>query len=1159
MAGRFLFCFRAGLVGLLWLLGGDVFAQGPSVDLPVLDSYQAFWNLPDTERGQEYRMRFEVDILYYDPEWRILWLSNEGIHFFCQGGMNRFPIRPGQRALFECSVRSGGGFEPNEVRFKVLGDVELPAALDAEQYIGRYKELDRQIVRFSGVVESQRDEGPRHLALEVASGAGVAEVIVLKEEGVFAPDYVGKRVVVEGFSSYYSGPDLASDTFVLLVSGLEKVQDLGPLVSDKNFSSPLFVGERLRAQAEGEWVRVEGVVRDFKKGHSVVLWDDSAQIVVHSGRTAEPHLGELLSAYGQVHQDGLQVVLENALWTVVKDERRLAAAGLSTAGLPGELPLRKAVQVLELGLDEAAQGYSVELSGVVTWSDPELGVLFLQDSTHGICVQCGPFLQGDAPRVGDSVWVSGHTDAGSFVPIVRCSKLEKSGASFPMPEPRFIRMEQSLGGSEESMLVEMRGYVHAVRMEGRWTILQLTTPSGFYRARLLESRSREELDAMVGAVVRMRGICLTQPETDRSWGPIELLLSGWPSVDVESAPLSDPFLVGQVNLAEIRKLGPHQTPYRQMRTSGVVTYVVNNWFVLQSGDMGVEVFCHRPVDLKLGDTVEVSGFSGRTGPRSVLREAFVRKIEAAEMPRVARWTGELGSDAGLDNRLVEIDAELEDILKTEQGTLLYFRSGNVWFMGHIQKGLEAGFRRGSLISCTGVYRVEPDFMGQSEAFGVYFRKADDLTVLKYPSAFTLKHAMIAISAISLGGGAALLWVILLRKQVAAQTRMIREQMEHQALLETELQKAAKLESLGLLAGGIAHDFNNLLMVIMGNLSLAMLEEKAVEVAGDCLSDAKQGVERAQDLTQQLLTFARGGEPLKAAEVLPEIVREAAEFVLRGSSVSCDYEFDAHLWPAEVDRGQIGQVVHNLVLNAMQAMPSGGMIRVKAHNEVLEKDSIGDLPAGQYIHMLLGDTGPGISADKLDHLFDPYFTTKKEGHGLGLATVHSIVRRHRGYIRVHSEIGHGTVFNIWLPAAKGAVAEQVETVVQKPKLFSGRVLVMDDEGSIRRILVSLLRHMGLRATAVADGAAAIDAYEQAQAEGTPFVLTIMDLTVPGGMGGREALEELLRIDPAVKAIVSSGYSSDPVLANYRDYGFVGQVVKPYDVEKLMDCIGLVLGG
>lgn len=377
-----------------------------------------------------------------------------------------------------------------------------------------------------------------------------------------------------------------------------------------------------------------------------------------------------------------------------------------------------------------------------------------------------------------------------------------------------------------------------------------------------------------------------------------------------------------------------------------------------------------------------------------------------------------------------------------------------------------------------------------------------------------------------------------------------------ARLEAELLRSSKLEAVGILAGGIAHDFNNILTVVMGNVTLAMLDSEVMEAAGRWLSEAERGVMRARDLTQQLLTFAKGGDPVRKAVQLPEVVREAAEFALHGSKVRCEFSIEPNTWPANVDKGQIGQVVQNLVINAVQAMPEGGVIRTTIRNEPVAVGSPLPLQKGSYLRLSIADSGIGIRPEHLSRIFDPYFTTKQSGSGLGLATVYSIVRKHQGHVEVESELGRGTTFHIWLPAAPESQPVKEETP-EKVAPLTGRVLFMDDEETIRTLAVSLLSRLGLDVTAVADGAEAVRAYTDARENGAPYRLVIMDLTVPGGMGGREAMERLLKIDANVKAIVSSGYSSDPVLSNYRAHGFRGMVPKPYRFSDLARTIRSVL--
>jgi PAS domain S-box-containing protein len=383
----------------------------------------------------------------------------------------------------------------------------------------------------------------------------------------------------------------------------------------------------------------------------------------------------------------------------------------------------------------------------------------------------------------------------------------------------------------------------------------------------------------------------------------------------------------------------------------------------------------------------------------------------------------------------------------------------------------------------------------------------------------------------------------------------------QERLEQELVRATRLESVGVLAGGIAHDFNNILTAVMGNLALAQLDIVPESPAGSSLRSAEKAALRARDLTQQLLTFAKGGEPVRAAVQLVTVVREMAEFALHGSQVRASYDMAPDLWPADADKGQIGRVVQNLVLNAVQAMPKGGTLRIMARNDTLDGQSQPGLQAGHYIQIAITDTGEGIKSENLARIFDPYFTTKQTGTGLGLAAVYSIVKKHRGHIEVESQVGQGTTFRLWLPALQQSLppADTRTPWTEPEQTMKGRVLFMDDEQIIRDMASILIKRFGFTVDCAADGAEAVAKYRAALATGPRYDMVIMDLTVPGGMGGLAALGELRQIDPQVKAIVSSGYSSDPVLANFRAHGFVAVIAKPYEVKELSNVLHEVFSG
>ncbi len=377
-------------------------------------------------------------------------------------------------------------------------------------------------------------------------------------------------------------------------------------------------------------------------------------------------------------------------------------------------------------------------------------------------------------------------------------------------------------------------------------------------------------------------------------------------------------------------------------------------------------------------------------------------------------------------------------------------------------------------------------------------------------------------------------------------------------LEQELVRASKLESVGLLAGGIAHDFNNILTAVMGNLALGLLDVAPESELGRALRDAERAALRARDLTQQLLTFARGGEPIRAAVQLPEIVAEVTRFALHGAKVKAEFDLAPDLWPADVDKAQISRVVQNLVINAMQAMPTGGVVRIVARNERLAALEMPPLAPGSYVHIAVVDTGVGIKPEHLERVFEPYFTTKQTGSGLGLATVYSIVRKHKGHIRVESVLGRGTTFHVHLPAAEHGMPLPEVAAPAPAGVLRGRVLFMDDEAPIRQLATTLLRRLGCEIEVTADGQAALDRFAAERTAGRPFDVVVMDLTVPGGMGGLEALERMRALDPQVKAIVSSGYSSDPVLANFRQYGFSGRVAKPYELTEFGRVLREVIG-
>ena len=373
---------------------------------------------------------------------------------------------------------------------------------------------------------------------------------------------------------------------------------------------------------------------------------------------------------------------------------------------------------------------------------------------------------------------------------------------------------------------------------------------------------------------------------------------------------------------------------------------------------------------------------------------------------------------------------------------------------------------------------------------------------------------------------------------------------HERMLQTQ-----KMESLGVLAGGIAHDFNNLLTAIGGNIDFAL--NRPGQTNQEALCDAQRALERATGLTGQLLTFAKGGAPIVQTVDLRDLIQEWSRFALRGAKSSCDVHTPDDLWPARVDANQISQVLGNLIINADQAMPEGGLITVRARNT--HKDPVDSvfLGEGRFVEISVQDQGPGIDPEIRSRIFDPYYTTKQDGTGLGLATVYSIVKRHGGHTLVDSEPGQGSTFHVYLPAAEAAAVASPAPSAKAGSPASGRVLVMDDAPFVRAFVSRALVLLGYEVELAASGDEAVELFSKAQGASRPFDIVILDLTVPGGMGGAEAVEHLRAVDPTVCAIASSGYSASPVMAKPDEYGFAGVIAKPYTIAQLEAVLGAAL--
>ena len=1138
------------LLALVLWPGAIMVAGEKEEPRPTITDAGQIWALPSGEKNHPHPLRIEGRVSYYDPGFGMIWIERNNVGIYLLLDAKPPPMRTGQYVVIEGKITPNKGLSAEDVAVRVVEENAPIVPLETKGRINDLTAFHARIVTAKGYVDGQQFNDDEHVRLVLIVENRPVICWIKPDNPKAVPDWRGKFVQVTGLYSRKFDSTQTDTTIEIWLGRQDGLQLLGTLQDSPQFTKPATPINELFLKPLGTEVRVRGRVVAHSVGTAMTVRDETGQVEIRSIQQQRLPVGAEVEAAGQVNISSGQWVIDAALYRSARD----AAA----ANIAPNATLTTVAQIRELSAGEVAQKQPVDLRGVVVWSLPEadFGFFYLQDLTGGIRVYFDRAKTGPI-RFDKYFRIKGVTRAGRFAPAVELADLTDLG-SLSHPSVRPITLEQALTGKEEGQWVELRGFMRATVSEGAWRRILLTTPAGDFTALL---QNPVNFVANRGSLLRVHGVCeTTADDTDGHISGITLQVPFLQDITLEEDAPADFYDLPLRSIQDLDQLSSGLNMTR-VRITGVVLQAMPGGAVyVQGGDTALLVLSHEAVPVAAGDRIEAVGILGREGVRTVLREAMYRKTGTDPLPKPV----DIGDPAALsltnDSRLVRMRGTLIDVFDRQGQARLTLQAGNTIFestWAHPATTSLPRYALGTGLELTGIYRLEFDDSRQMRGFQLQLRSLGDVVVFQKPLLWTVQRALVTAAIFGAGSLLGLGWIAALRRQVRRQTGQIRAQLEHQARLEIEVQRAARLESLGELAGGIAHDFNNVLTGIIGYTSLAMLDKAAMTLVGDCLREIERGGRRARDLTQQLLTFAKGGDPLRVTVSLPALIHEATELVLHGSSVRCEYDVPPGLWSVSADRGQISQAIQNLMRNARQAMPRGGEIRVLLANDEIAAGAKATLAEGRYVRLSVTDNGEGISAENLPRVFDPYFSTKKSG-GLGLATVYSILKKHHGLIEVQSAPGKGTTFRIWLPAAEPAAPlpppAQPATISPPVPL---RVLLMDDEESIRHLGALVLRRMGFEATVAADGEGAIREFDNARNAGRPYDLVMLDLTIAGGLGGRETIEELRKKAPDILAIVSSGYSSDPVMANFRDYGFQAMVPKPYNIEQFTTTIERLL--
>lgn len=1157
-------CGRAVLCARLWFaLGACITAIAfatPRIDAagenerPLITDPDAVWTMPLELRGLVHRCRFEGRVNFADQLWKNMWIEGPYGARYVQLAGRDLPLRSGDQVVIEGTLIPARGLDGETVSVTVLGS---GAPVEPLPTTGRFADIasfTRRVVTTEAYIDDQQLIDDQHLRLYLIVEDRPAIGWMPPADPERVPDLRRKFVRITAVYSGRLDPTGTESSVELWAARPSDITVTGAIEAAPQFNIAATEIGRISEVPRGTKARVRGRLQRRDPGSSIVVRDGTGEITVRTLQRERIPVGVEVEAVGTVQVAGTRWLLDSALFRVSleADGRVPTREAAEFGGV-----LSRVEQVRQLNPMQAGEERPVDLFGSVVWAMPGADFFYLHDLSGGVRIHRHDGIS--EPPLQKSVRVVGRTRPGPAGAEIEAAQVIDVG-TMAHPNPKLISVAQARTGAEDGQWVAIRGFLREVVSEGDWRWIHVTGADGDFVGHL---QSPVTFVATPGSLIRVHGICESVfAEAGRITGT-RLRVPFLHDITIEEDAPTDLFDLPVQPLDGLRQLGALRELARARVTGTVLHEVTGEGLVIQEGGMAVRVLGRNLPAVVPGDRIDAVGIVGRAGVRVVLREALVRRTGGGQPPAAVELSPRAPLARDLDERLVRIRASVADRVDQPGQVRLTLRDGDVFFEGVLAHGggIDERVRQGAVVDVTGLYRIEYNDAREARGFHLQLRSPADIAVARAARFWTVRR-LFAVSGLLSG---ALLFsagtAVFLRRRVVQQTGEIRRQVERQARLEAELERALRFKSLGLLAGGLAHDFNNLLTSIMGNASVALFDKEVARRAGDCLRDIEDSAGRAHQLTQQLVTFAKGGDPMLEPVDLASMLQDVFRRVLAGARVRAEFEPSPELWPVNVDRGQMMRALENLLMRArLEPEARGGVVAVAARNRTVAAGGSETLEPGRYVEIELRGCGGPVPEDQQRIFFDPYAATTSDSNRFSMAIAYSILRRHGGLVALASAPGEGAVFHIWIRAAEG-VAPPARAPAPEPvagrALLDARVLLMDDEEAIRRLGERCLRHLGCEVQVAADGGECVRIYQAAMQRGRRFDVVILDLTVPGGLGGRETIEALKSIDPSVRAIVSSGYSNDPVMARYREHGFVAVVPKPYSIDALTTTLQGVL--